>query len=114
MGEFVREGAGRTFPVGGGSLRDAGMATPRAINFNKIGGQMVGQGGQTSTQIVLLKKPVPESYMILPLGQSDHKESGHFDDQAEKLFSKAKAKATFFLKRKELEKHLTSRKVLTY
>ena len=49
-------------------------------------------------------------YMIIPLGQSDHKESGHFDDQAEKLFSKAIAKPTFFLNRKELEKHVTARR----
>jgi acyl-homoserine-lactone acylase len=105
-----REGSGRTFPVGGGSLREAGMATPRAIGFHQAGNEMVGQSGQTSTQIVLLKKPIPESYMIIPLGQSDHKESGHFDDQAEKLFSKAIAKPTFFMNRKELEKHVTARK----
>jgi len=104
-----REGAGRTFPVGGGSLREAGMAVPRAIGFKKVGSEMVGQSGQTSTQIVLLKKPIPESYMILPLGQSDHKESGHFDDQAEKLFSRAKAKPTFFMNRPELEKHQVRR-----
>jgi acyl-homoserine lactone acylase PvdQ len=109
-----REGAGRTFPVGGGSLRDAGMATPRAVSFRPVGKEMVGVGGQTSTQIVLLKKPVPESYMIIPLGQSDHKESGHFDDQAEKLFSKAKAKPTFFMNRKELEKHVTARRELVF
>ena len=35
----------------------------------------------------------PESYAIIPLGESDHKESGHWDDQAEKLFSKGKAAA---------------------
>ncbi len=109
-----REGAERTFPVGGGSLREAGMAVPRAIGFKKIGSEMVGQSGQTSTQIVLLKKPIPESYMIIPLGQSDHKESGHFDDQAEKLLSKAKAKPTYFMNRKELEKHVIARKELVY
>ena len=48
------------------------MATPRAVSFKKIGKELVEQGGQTSTQIVLLKKPIPESYMIIPLGQSDH------------------------------------------
>lgn len=109
-----REGAGRTFPVGGGTLREAGMATPRAIGFKKIGNLMVGQGGQTSTQIVLLKKPIPESFMIIPLGQSDHRDSPHFDDQAEKLFSKSKAKPTFFMNRKELEKHVTERKELVF
>jgi hypothetical protein len=25
--------------------------------------------------------------MVIPLGESDHPESSHFDDQAEKLFS---------------------------
>jgi hypothetical protein len=109
-----REGAGRTFPVGGGTVADAGMATPRAIGFRKEGTLMVGHSGQTSTQIVLLTKPVPQSFMIIPLGESDHKESGHFDDQAEKLFSKAKAKPTFFLNRKELEKHVTARQTLTF
>jgi acyl-homoserine-lactone acylase len=109
-----RLGASRTFPVGGGSLREVGMAVPRAIGFQRIGNEMVGQSGQTSTQIVLLKKPVPESYMVLPLGQSDHEQSGHFDDQAEKLFSKAKAKPTYFMNRKELEKHVIARKTLEY
>jgi acyl-homoserine-lactone acylase len=109
-----REGAGRTFPVGGGSLREAGMAVPRAIGFKSIGGEMVGQSGQTSTQIVLLKKPIPESYMILPLGQSDHKESGHFDDQAQRLFSLAKAKPTYFMNRAEMQKHQIWRKGLDY
>ncbi len=109
-----REGSGRTFPVGGGTVAEAGMATPRAIGFRKEGNLMVGHGGQTSTQIVLLTRPIPQSFMIIPLGESDHKESGHFDDQAEKLFSKAKAKPTFFLNRKELEKHVTARQALTF
>ncbi|MBI1788753.1 MAG: penicillin acylase family protein [Acidobacteria bacterium] len=108
-----REGAGRTYPVGGGSLIEAGMATPRAISFQKSGNLMVGQGGQTQTQIVVLTRP-PQSWMVLPLGQSDHKDSPHFDDQAGKLFSQARAKPTYFLNRKELEKHSTGRKALEY
>jgi hypothetical protein len=74
---------------------------------------MVGHSGQTSTQIVILTKP-PQSYMVIPLGESDHKESGHFDDQAEKLFSKSRVKPTYFANRKELEKHVTARKELTF
>lgn len=108
-----REGGSRTWPVGGGTLNDAGMATPRAISFNAVGNQMVGHSGQTSTQIVILTKP-PQSFMVIPLGESDHKESGHWDDQAEKLFSLARAKPTYFLNRKELEKHITARRDLTY
>ncbi len=50
--------------------------------------------------------------MIIPLGQSDHKNSGHFDDQAEKLFSKGIAKPTFFMDRAGLEKRITARKTL--
>ena len=108
-----REGGSRTWPVGGGTLNEAGMATPRAISFNPVGKEMVGHSGQTSTQIVILTKP-PQSFMVIPLGESDHKESGHWDDQAEKLFSLARAKPTYFLNRKELEKHVTVRQELSY
>ena len=89
------------------------MATPRAISFSKVGQEMVGHTGQTSTQIVILTKP-PQSFMVIPLGESDHPESGHFDDQAEKLFSKSRAKSTYFANRKELEKHVTAKKELSY
>ena len=72
---------------------------------------MVGRSGQTSTQIVIMTDP-PESYTLVPLGVSDHKDSGHWDDQAEKLFSKSKVTPTYFMNRVELLKHLTSTKVL--
>lgn len=112
-GKYFRVGreGGKTYPVGGGTLADAGMATPRAISFGKVGNEMVGRGGQTSTQIVILSK-VPQSFSIIPLGESDHRESGHWDDQAEKLFSKGIAKPTYFLRKNELLKHVSSRKVL--
>lgn len=108
-----RRGGDRTWPVAGGSLSDVGMATPRAISFDPSADrkQMVGRGGQTSTQIVILSDP-PESYAVIPLGESDHKSSGHWDDQAEKLFSKSQAVRTYFLRPDELMKHVTSKKVL--
>jgi acyl-homoserine-lactone acylase len=105
-----REGE-RTYPVGGGSLQAVGMATPRAISFSQVGKEMVGHTGQTSTQIVVLTNP-PKSYAVIPLGESDHKASGHWDDQAEKLFSKNKAYPSYFLDKPELLKHLTTTKVL--
>lgn len=74
---------------------------------------MVGRSGQSATQVVILTKP-PHSYMVIPLGESDHPESGHWDDRAEKLFSQSKAKPTYFANRKELEKHVTQREELTY
>jgi acyl-homoserine-lactone acylase len=106
-----RQGGDRTYPVGGGSVANAGMATVRAISFQKVGKEMVGRGGQTSTQIVVMTDP-PESYTIVPLGVSDHKDSGHWDDQAEKLFSKSKATPTYFMNRSELLKHVTATTIL--
>ncbi|HKX29995.1 MAG TPA: penicillin acylase family protein [Blastocatellia bacterium] len=114
FGRFFRVGreGGKTYPVGGGSLQQAGMATPRAISFRRVAQEMVGHGGQTSTQLVVLTDP-PQSFTILPLGESDHRESGHWDDQAEKLFSKGQMKPTYFLNRPELLKHVTFKKTLS-
>lgn len=109
-----RQGSSRHFPVGGGNLAEAAMATPRNITFEKRGDLMIGVGGQTQTQIIQLRKSGARSYMILPLGQSDDPASPHFDDQAEKLFSKGIAKDTFFDRRKDLEKFVESRKELIF
>jgi acyl-homoserine-lactone acylase len=108
-----REGSDRSWPVGGGTLKGQGMATPRAISFGASpdGKSLVGHGGQTSTQVIIMTDP-PQSYAVIPLGESDHKDSGHWDDQAEKLFSKAHAAPTYFMDRAELLKHVTSTKVL--
>jgi acyl-homoserine-lactone acylase len=108
-----REGSDRSWPVGGGTLKDQGMATPRAISFapGPDGKSMLGHGGQTSTQVIIMTDP-PRSYAVIPLGESDHKESGHWDDQAEKLFSKAQAAPSYFLDEPELLKHVSSTKVL--
>jgi acyl-homoserine lactone acylase PvdQ len=108
-----REGGDRSWPVGGGTLRDQGMATPRAISFAPApdGKSMIGHGGQTSTQVIIMTDP-PKSYAVIPLGESDHKESGHWDDQAEKLFSRAQAAPTHFLDEPGLLEHVASTKVL--
>ena len=71
----------------------------------------LGQGGQTSTQLVQLTNP-PRSWTYLPLGESDDPASKHFDDQAEKLFSPGKMNPTYFLDKAELLKHVESKKVL--
>jgi hypothetical protein len=72
---------------------------------------MIGHSGQSATQIVILTDP-PESYAVIPLGESDHTKSGHWDDQAEKLFSQGKALRTYFMRPDELAKHVTSTKRL--
>jgi acyl-homoserine lactone acylase PvdQ len=110
-----RAGSRRDWPVSGGSVD--GMATPRAISFdsieNKKNPHLVGHGGQAATQIVLLANP-PKSWSVLPLGESDDPKSPHYDDQAEKLFSKSRLKSTYFLDKPELLKHLGAKpKTLT-
>jgi penicillin amidase len=108
-----RAGAKRTWPVSGGSVN--GIATPRAISFDRVGDgpTFLGRGGQTSTQVVLLTKP-PRSWTVLPLGQSDHANSPHFDDQAERLFSQGKMKPTYFLDREALMNHVESKRSLDW
>jgi hypothetical protein len=46
------------------------------------------------------------------LGDSDHKETGRRDDQAEKLFSTGKVLRTYFMRPDELMKRVTSKTVL--
>ncbi|MFV2069840.1 MAG: penicillin acylase family protein, partial [Pirellulales bacterium] len=108
-----RRGTGRTWPASGGSLNS--IATPRAIGFEPIEGtrEFLGRGGQTSTQIVLLTRP-PKSWTALPLGESDHADSPHYDDQARKLFSQQRMKPTYFLDRKGLDDHTTATRELHY
>lgn len=114
-GEVYRVGReGRpNWPVSGGSV--PGMATPRAISFRqqKDGKTWLGQGGQTSTQVVQLSNP-PRSWTLLPLGESDHPESKHFDDQAEKLFSAGKMKPTRFLDKKAIMENAESKKIVAW
>jgi acyl-homoserine lactone acylase PvdQ len=109
----TRDGALQSNPAGGGIVPEAGMITPRAITFERRGIVVIGTGGQTATQIVELSS-VPHSASILVPGESDRPESGHFDDQARELFSKATAKPTYFADRKELEKHLSAKKELIF
>jgi hypothetical protein len=109
----ARDGALQSSPIGGGIIPEAGMITPRAIRFERRGLVMIGTGGQTATQIVELSNP-PHAVSVLVPGESDRSESGHFDDQARELFSKGLAKPTYFADRKELEKHLSAKKELSF
>ncbi len=106
-----RRGSDKSWPVGGGSVDH--IATPRAISFDPIEGskQMLGRSGQTSTQIVLLTNP-PQSWSVLPLGESDRQESPHYDDQARRLFSKGTMKPTYFLNKPALVEHSESKAVI--
>jgi len=99
----------KSWPVGGGSLMEEGMATVRAVGFGQPGADHIrwGRSGQTSTQVVILTTPV-QSWTQPPIGQSDHADSPFYRDQAEKLFSKGQMKPTWYQK-SDLLKHVYSR-----
>jgi acyl-homoserine lactone acylase PvdQ len=111
-----REGAAQSSPAGGGIIPEAGIITPRTITFQRAGSVIMGTGGQTATQIVELSTAPQSTHSVSVLvpGESDRLDSGHFDDQARDLFSKGAAKSTYFADRKELEKHLSSKKELIF
>jgi acyl-homoserine lactone acylase PvdQ len=113
MFRVARDGALHSNPAGGGTVMEAGMITPRSITFERRGAVVMGTGGQTATQIVELSNPAHSLSILVP-GESDRPDSGHFDDQARDLFSKGAAKPTYFGDRKELEKHVSSKKELIF
>lgn len=109
-GEMFRAGRDNvSWPVGGGGDGDATGRTLRSMSYGgpRPDGTRRGQGGQTSTQIVVMTKPV-QSWSQPPIGQSDRPESPHYTDQAEKLLSPRKMKPTWWLP-DALKDHVESR-----
>jgi acyl-homoserine-lactone acylase len=104
----------KSWPVGGGSLIEEGMATVRAVGFGppKADHSRWAESGQTSTQVVILTKPV-RSWTQPPIGQSDRPDSPYYSDQAEKLFSQARMKPSWYDK-SELLQHVRTRTELNY
>ena len=60
---------------------------------------------------MLLTNP-PQSWTVLQLGESDRKDSPHYDDQARRVFSKGTMKPTYFLQKEELIKNAESKSVV--
>lgn len=114
-GRLDYDGDNVSFPVGGGSLRDEGMASPRAIDFENEREDHTrwGRGGQTSTEVVVLSTPI-RSYTQPPIGQSDHPDSPHFRDQAEQLLGPAKMKPSWFSKDELMNGHVQETIVLQF
>jgi acyl-homoserine-lactone acylase len=110
-GDKFRVGRGeKSWPVGGGG--DYGTRTLRSMSYDRGREDHTrwGRGGQTSTQIVVLSKPI-RSWTQPPIGQSDDPESPHYSDQAEKLLSERRFKETWWLP-EDLKDHIASRTVL--
>jgi acyl-homoserine lactone acylase PvdQ len=101
-----------SWPVGGGGDNVLGMRTLRNVDFGGVreDGTRWGQAGQTSTQVVVMSKPI-RSWTAVPIGQSDRPDSPHYRDSAEKLFSPRKLKSTWYAP-EELAGHIKSRTVL--
>lgn len=95
-GEVFRVGRDdKSWPVGGGD--DAGTTTLRNVGYRDESPDYTrwGNSGQTSTQIVVLSSPI-QSWTAPPIGQSDRRDSPHYRDQAEKVFSKRIMKPTWW------------------
>jgi acyl-homoserine lactone acylase PvdQ len=110
-GDTFRVGRDDTsWPLGGGGGN--GLTTLRNISYGQERNDHTrwGTGGQTSTQVIVLSKPI-RSWTYVPIGQSDRPDSTHYRDQAEKLFSVRKLKPTWWLA-EDLAKHIESRTVL--
>jgi len=101
-----------SWPLGGGGDGYLGMTTLRSIGYGSERPDHTrwGKSGQTSTQIVVLGKPI-RSWTYVPIGQSDRPGSPHYRDQAEKAFSPRALQPTWWTP-EELAPHIESREVL--
>ncbi len=104
---------GESWPVGGGGGDHLGLTTLRSMGYADADENFERHGnrGQTSTQIVVLSKPI-RSWIYLPVGQSDRPDSVHFRDQAETVFSNRTLKPSWWTP-EELKDHIASRQELT-
>jgi len=97
--------------AGGGGF---GTTTLRNVGHGpqREDGARWGVRGQTATQVIVMSDP-PQSWIYLPLGQSDRPDSPHFRDQAEHAFSPRRLKPSWWLP-EELADHIESRTVLEW
>ncbi len=86
----------RSWPTAGGD--SGGGSTLRAVGTSQgEDGVFYGRSGQSWTQLVVFRPGAVRSYSATPYGQSDHADSPHYTDQAEKLYSQKKLKDTHFM-----------------
>ena len=102
----------QSWPVGGGGGDHLGLTTLRSMGYAEADDNFERRGnrGQTSTQIVVLSEPI-QSWIFLPVGQSDRSDSPHYSDQAATVFSDRTLKPSWWTP-EELKDHISSRAVL--
>ena len=98
-----------TWPVGGGGGDLLDLTTLRTMLYDEPNEhhERHGVAGQTSTQVVVLSKPI-QSWIYLPVGQSDRPESPHYRDQAGTVFSERTLRPSWWLP-EDLVGHIESR-----
>jgi acyl-homoserine lactone acylase PvdQ len=115
---------GRSWPLGGGTLMSFGESecsldplmcpiTLRAFYYfpRNDDGVRLAAGGSRILRLDFYSPEGIESFTAHNPGHSDVPDSGHTDDQAEKLMSARKLKKVHFLW-SELEEHIVSEKIL--
>ena len=102
----------KSWPCAGGGDDETGTITLRNVHYSGEEKDKTrwGRAGQTSTQIVVMTKPI-QSWTQPPIGQSDRPDSPHYRDQAEKVFSAVQMKPTWWLA-KDLAEHIEAREAL--
>ena len=76
-------------------------------------GRFVAHSGSMAVILMFFGPDGVESFTCTPWGQSAHPESGHFVDQAEKLYSKREMKNTWW-KKDDLLRHVESQKTFRW
>lgn len=109
---FRIPGERTSWPVGGGTIPEAGIYTARGFTFGSGQPRRV-QEGQTGVFAVELSKP-HRVLTALALGVSEDPGSPHYGDQARDLFGKGTLEPVTYPTRSELNKHAHERKTLTY
>lgn len=97
-------GSRGSYPVGGGTVTEAGMETPRSLQYEKLSSRNIASSGQASVRIVDLANPSGTAVSVL----------AYREDQAKALFSKGLTKPAYFQNRRELERNLSSKKQLIF
>jgi acyl-homoserine lactone acylase PvdQ len=102
----------QSWPVEGGGGDHLGLTTLRSMGYDEPNErhERWGNRGQTSTQVVVLSKPI-QSWIYLPVGQSDDPASAHYTDQAASVFTNRKLKPSWWLP-EDLQPHIVSREEL--
>ncbi len=112
-GEVFRVGRDdASWPVGGGGGDQWGLTTLRSMGYAEPNDahQRWGNRGQTSTQLIHLSTPI-ESWMYLPVGNSDRPDSPSYNDQAAGPFSERRLKPSWW-RPEDLAGNIRSRQIL--